>query len=135
MKPKHYLDTLPVAWAAPTPGQKPDSVPSDIPYSTHEGLLDIGGTLLRCHQLSNGERVFRDPFTATDIVEDLMGSDFEAIDWQSHAQKDGTGLQQTHDGVLHRYGREFHAYKMLDGDYGISADEIEAFVKELQGAG
>lgn len=33
-------------------------VDDGLPYATHSGVLDIGGFVLRCYQLSDGQRLF-----------------------------------------------------------------------------
>ncbi len=35
-----------------------DYVGGELPYSTHEGVLTIGGLKLRCYRLSNGQNIF-----------------------------------------------------------------------------
>ena len=36
-----------------------DSVKSgDLPYATHEGVLDIAGMKLRCYRLNTGQAIF-----------------------------------------------------------------------------
>ena len=43
-----------VAWKAV---RRPPVYESDLPYATHEGVLQIGPLELRCYQLSDGQRV------------------------------------------------------------------------------
>ena len=51
-----------------TAGDRPD----DIPYSTHEGMLDIAGHKFRCYRLNTGQAVFH-----ADDVREFFGIELE----------------------------------------------------------
>lgn len=50
-----------VRWAECSPDSStPGKAQSDIPFATHEGVLEIGEMKLRCYRLSNGQAVLHE---------------------------------------------------------------------------
>lgn len=46
----------------------------DLPYATHEGVLEIGDFRLRCYRLSNGQAVFH-----ADDIKAAFGDLFDIV--------------------------------------------------------
>lgn len=46
-----------VDWKACPPGGAAPNQSDDMPYTTHEGVLEIGDMKLRCYRLSSGQAV------------------------------------------------------------------------------
>lgn len=46
-----------VTWVAVDPNKQIGTHDDDIPYATHEGVLQIGDLSVHVYQLSNGQRV------------------------------------------------------------------------------
>jgi len=57
-----------VEWTEVVADQNAEFSP-DLPFATHEGVLRIAGTQLRCYRLNDGRAIFN-----ADDIHELLGS-------------------------------------------------------------